>query len=680
MMLFILVLFIYPFLINGDIDLMKITNHTVHTTIRHRYARTVITTLVNNSDCIPREFPFFIALPEDAMITEFSVYKSGSLIKTRVEDTGLAEEETIIKPNGLKGYYILDLISIDSKGFENYVTVSPNSTVTIQIIYEQLLKKKLDVYDHILNLNFNQSTIKDLQITVNIEDVCDIIFLRVSRRARTNFSSPEYQSINVFGTNKTKTITWKPTIIEQEEMANKNLNAQFIVQYSVDNDYRPNLILYNDEYFLHFFSPSNLEKFRVHTTFVLDGSGSMGIGKIKHVKQAMHNILHEMRPQDYFSIVIFSNDIKVLMMNADDSKIKLEDFLNINYNSKNIILGFEANEYNVQQIDHLLDIVPQGYTNIGDALMASNQIAESVKLRLNFPKDEIKSIVVLICDGTPNYGKFKDDPFFETKKNSPIFGLGYGNEDEKIHFLNKITLSNHGYSKKIDEKLDNDLQIQNFYKEVSTPVLSDIYFKYINKKELKDGLSKKSFDLYFKGSELIISGKLIDSKEEFNCTINAHSKHGPYSGPGFTDFFYISRDNDEFNLLRKLWAYIHITEMLTKHTITQDTKEKNYLKSLIIKYAIENSFLTPFTSLVLSWPDHPNALIQTEKLFKNFINYATLPKWKKVLLYEMKKTIHHRTSIETINSSPLNPKLRATYYALRSHSTIVEKYSITTND
>lgn len=44
-------------------------------------------------------------------------------------------------------------------------------------------------------------------------------------------------------------------------------------------------------------------------------------------------------------------------------------------------------------------------------------------------------------------------------------------------------------------------------------------------------VTKKSFNLLFKGTELVVAGRLIDSKSEFNSTLDADSTEGNFQGP-----------------------------------------------------------------------------------------------------------------------------------------------------
>jgi hypothetical protein len=65
-----------------------------------------------------------------------------------------------------------------------------------------------------------------------------------------------------------------------------------------------------DGYFVHFFAPSGLEPVDKNVLFVLDVSGSMGGQKITQTKDAMKEILSDLRPGDMFNIITFSTSLK----------------------------------------------------------------------------------------------------------------------------------------------------------------------------------------------------------------------------------------------------------------------------------------------------------------------------------------------------------------------------------
>lgn len=89
------------------------------------------------------------------------------------------------------------------------------------------------------------------------------------------------------------------------------------------------------------------------------------------------------------------------------------------------------------------------------------------------------------------------------KDRVPIFSLSFGNDADK-EFLRKLSLKNLGFSRHIYEAADASLQLQEFYKQISSPLLNDINFKYDAEVE---EVTRTWFPIYFRGSELVVAGR-----------------------------------------------------------------------------------------------------------------------------------------------------------------------------
>jgi len=50
-------------------------------------------------------------------------------------------------------------------------------------------------------------------------------------------------------------------------------------------------------------------------------------------------------------------------------------------------------------------------------------------------------------------------------------------------------------------------------------------------------VTKKAFNLLFKGTELVVAGKLKDPKSDFNSTLDADSTEGNFKGPAIVTCF-----------------------------------------------------------------------------------------------------------------------------------------------
>lgn len=105
------------------------------------------------------------------------------------------------------------------------------------------------------------------------------------------------------------------------------------------------------------------------------------------------------------------------------------------------------------------------------------------------------------------------------KDKVPIFSLSFGNYADK-DFLRKLSLKNLGFSRHIYEAADASLQLQEFYKQISSPLLHDIKFKYDAEVE---EVTRSWFPIYFRGSELVVAGRCgrtyTINKKKYQCLL-----------------------------------------------------------------------------------------------------------------------------------------------------------------
>lgn len=92
----------------------------------------------------------------------------------------------------------------------------------------------------------------------------------------------------------------------------------------------------------------------------------------------------------------------------------------------------------------------------------------------------------------------------ENLRQIPIFSLSFGSGADQS-FLRKLSLHNYAFSRHIYEGADASIQLENFYKRVSSPLLKDVHFKYTKDVEK---VTKTHFPIFFRGDEYIVTGKI----------------------------------------------------------------------------------------------------------------------------------------------------------------------------
>lgn len=220
-------------------------------------------------------------------------------------------------------------------------------------------------------------------------------------------------------------------------------------------------------------------------------------------------------------------------------------------------------------------------------------------------------VLVFLTDGQATSGETRTDSILENVKKAneaeiPIFSLAFGRGAD-FDIVKKAAAQNNGFARKIYEDSDAALQIAGFYKEISTVLLKNVSFNYVDGTLYDTTVTDSKFNTYFKGSEMVVAGKVKDitklqsgmfvngtgsKKEEVNlrvppmtCVILPWPRppfpRPPFPRPPFptTTPPAITRNP---GMMEKLWAYLTIKQLL---------KEKDALDSQIEIKKLEDKIL-----------------------------------------------------------------------------------------
>merc|ERR1712002_1450445 len=257
------------------------------------------------------------------------------------------------------------------------------------------------------------------------------------------------------------------------------------------------------------------------------------------------------------------------------------------------------------------------------------KLAEVAIQSENLPK-EVKSMIVFLTDGLPSTGEQNEDVIKKNIKDAnekldiPIFCIGFG-LDADFDLIRDISLQSDSFSKRIYEGSDAALQLEDFYAEIASPLVSNLKFEYVGGAVDNSSISNTNLKTFFKGGEYIIAGKLEDDVPEgeiLSVNVVGEGKKGVYEktfeiclyGEGFpedltilyndTDIvpscyfppLYPPRSNTQQFML-KLHAFLNIKQLIKKSDSESEKKA--------LELALENNFVTDLTSLVVVRPDEP---------------------------------------------------------------------------
>ncbi|ELK07820.1 Inter-alpha-trypsin inhibitor heavy chain H4 [Pteropus alecto] len=508
--------------------------------------------------------------------------------------------------------------------FQVSVSVAPAAKVTFELVYEELLKRHLGVYELLLKVQ-PQQVVKHLQMDIHIFEPQGISFLETE----STFMTSELE--NALTTSQTQTkahILFKPTLSQQQkslEQQDTVINGNFIVRYDVNRTLSGGSIQIENGYFVHYFAPEGLPTIPKNVIFVIDKSGSMRGKKIQQAdppsgiflgrglpgfktREALIKILDDLSPKDQFNLVPFSEEAtqwKPSMVPASAENVK------------------EARTY-------AAGIQAQGGTNINSAMLMAVQLLERATREELLPSGSV-SLIILLTDGDPTVGETSPEKIQRNVQDAiggqySLFCLGFG-FDVSYAFLERLALDNGGLARRIYEDSDSALQLQDFYQEVANPLLTAVAFEYPS--NAVEDVTQDNFRLLFKGSEMVVAGKLRDQSPDVlsakisgqllmqNITFQTES--GMAEQEEFPSPKYIF-----YNFMERLWAFLTIQQLLEQIVSASDT-EKQALKTRALGLSLNYSFVTPLTSMVVTKPEGQEQSQVAEKPVENKNRHRNVP-------------------------------------------------------
>ncbi|CAH0698897.1 unnamed protein product [Spodoptera exigua] len=443
---------------------------------------------------------------------------------------------------------------------------------------------------------------------------------------------------------------------EPQEPAPEGVLGQFVVQYDVARP-KDGEILVNDGYFVHFFAPTELPPLNKFVVFVLDTSGSMMDRKIVQLREAMQTILSELNEGDYFSIVEFASVVTVHDLKEAEGEPPKNQYAYFDYHDKQVTLvpPSRATKENIARAKVIVNwLQASGGTNIGRALdVAVDLINKGVDWTIPPPaakptnasdgaaptteaaatteavvttevaeKKETKTlepIIIFLTDGDPTVGE--TDPkriitHVQEKNSGPnkatIYSLAFG-EDADRKFLRKLSLRHGGFMRHIYEAADAALQLRDFYRQISSPLLANVKFSYPPGQVRSESVTQHQFRTYYAGSELVVAGQVLDVPE-LAPTVEAFC--GVSDGKGrkrleILPKVPIEKKKQGTLPLERLWSYLTIKQLLDQRDASDDNEpadKENSPEKKALALALKYEFVTPLTSLVVVKPNATNAV------------------------------------------------------------------------
>ncbi|XP_064859207.1 inter-alpha-trypsin inhibitor heavy chain H3-like isoform X1 [Oncorhynchus nerka] len=556
---------------NKDRD-WDIYSFHINSTVTSRYATTIITSRVVNRMDQSQEIEFHVKIPKMAFISKFKMTIEGQTYDGVVKPKEDAQQQYTQAVSRGQSAGIVSSVGRTLEEFKTSVTVAALSKVTFELTYEELLKRRLGKYELLIHARPMQP-VADFKIDVYINERPGINFLEIKGGLSTK------ELANAITKTHASSEAWVHFYPSKEQQSQcdscgeQGLNGDLVIVYDVHRNTSMGELKESKGYFVHHFAPSDLPRIPKNVVFIIDRSGSMHGTKMKQTRQALLKILVDLVEDDHFGLITFDYTVSTWK----------KELLPANQENLEAAKSFAR---------HIRD---RGATDINAAVL------EGTAMLNRNPREGSASLLILLTDGDPTTGETNLEKIHKNVKEAigkkfPLYCLGFG-MDVNFEFLEKMALENSGVGRRIYEDSDAALQLQGFYEEVATPLLTDVQMVYVG----GANLTQTNFSQYYNGSEIVVSGQITDNNiETFTAEVIAISKSNRvmYSETISTDEPIEARPDSH---IQRLWAYLTVKQLLDKE-VQSSGEAKEKVKKEALDLCLKYGFVTPLTSMVVTKP------------------------------------------------------------------------------
>jgi uncharacterized protein YegL len=528
--------------------------------LESRFATTTLGLNITNTADIDQEIPFIVEVPLTAFISYFSLEINGKLFVGTVVEKAEADQiyEDAKNQNKTAGLVEGATGSPTTQTFAVSANVGAGLSVRFTLIYKMLLTRKFSKYEYLLYIPEN---INSLAIDASVFEPSGLYSLQ----------SPSHNNDLVVVSNQ----TWGHVTYG----AGNPLTGPVVIRYEVSAMPNAGNLLVNDDYFVHFFSPSNLPVMPKSVVLVIDVSGSMEGTKLEQAKSSAETFVSWLSSEDKFNIVAFGSTVWSWQSSPVSASNSNKD------QGKAFIAGLKV----------------AGSTNINDALLTA------IASQNSGYSDNYLPIIVFLTDGQATAGvtnsvEIRTNVLNANENRISIFCLGFGYSLD-YELLRSIAAENNGFDRRIIDDQTAQAQLETLFAEINKPIMSSVVIEY-NPDQSTTDVTETSFKYLFEGSEIIVAGRIASDVNALDVHVTGSTKNGPVE---YTQNVPVS-NSTQLNT-HVVWAYWTIQELISQYKIQSslgNAAEANGTRQRATEMALEYQFVTPFTSMVVVQNDTDN--------------------------------------------------------------------------
>ncbi|XP_042225761.1 inter-alpha-trypsin inhibitor heavy chain H5-like [Homarus americanus] len=567
----------------------------VRSNVEHRYAVTSFVATLRNPRPSPEQLTLTVILPSDAFVSSLTIETGGRNYTTEVTER---KRDGRRRPHSEDPHTPRRTRIKQTQRFRTSTWTEPLDTATFYLSYEQLLQRIDGHYTHTLYLlPHSEEARQDVQVTIKESEPINSFNLLQRPDHRYSGHVQEevlgigevrvryWQGMNHSSDNSIDTTVDTSIIpLSRSSITNTTNNSKdgegnaLSISYDVGRTVDGGEIQLLGRFFVHYFCPEGLPKLPTHTVFALDVSGSMqDFGKLDQLKIAMEAILRGLPPEDSFEVLVFSTRVTSLGV-------------------------YRARPREVARgVSRIHRLQALGGTNINEALLQAVLGANTHNTTHTAAKQ-----VVFLTDGKPNMGETKTESLRRNVREAnihqlPIFSLAFG-QDADLRLLRQVSADNKGFTRTIDDKERPADQLQDFYKQISSPLMTDVDIVYPEDEVDPNSVVRQDItSTYYSGDEVVVAGQLAEGATEVHPIVAGQGKSGPLqfrvSRIGTPEPPTLTADPQRNNYVERLWAYLTVQDLLAVQEIIMDRNLRGEMRARAKEIAIRFKFVTKLTTL-----------------------------------------------------------------------------------